>query len=74
MTEVAARLQPGQSVLIHCAAGVGRTGMLAVSGLLAVGEPINQAELLVSRAGSIVETMPQIEMLAWCAAKMASKT
>jgi hypothetical protein len=47
--------------------------MLAISVLLALGEPMNEAESAVSRAGSLVETMPQIEMLSWCAAKMSSK-
>ena len=70
--DVAERLQSGETVLIHCAGGVGRTAMLAVSVLLALGEPIHEAELLVSRAGSIVETLPQMEMLSWCAAKMTS--
>src|SRR5437762_10845671 len=66
---VANRLQSGEAVLIHCAGGVGRTAMLAVSVLLALGEPMNEAESVVSRAGSIVETMPQIEMLSWCASR-----
>ena len=70
-TNVADRLQSGEAVLIHCAGGVGRTAMLAVSVLLALGESIQEAELLVSRAGSIVETMPQMEMLSWCAGKTA---
>jgi len=70
--DVADRLRSGDAVLIHCAGGVGRTAMLAVSVLLALGAPIHEAELLVSRAGSIVETMPQMEMLSWCAEKMAS--
>jgi len=70
--DVADRLRSGDAVLIHCAGGVGRTAMLAVSVLLALGAPIHEAELLVSRAGSIVETLPQIEMLSWCAGKMAS--
>jgi protein-tyrosine phosphatase len=69
--DVAKRLQSGESVLIHCAGGVGRTAMLAVSVLLALGEPINKAESVVSAAGSIVETMPQIEMLSWCATRAA---
>jgi len=47
-------------VLIHCAGGVGRTAMLAISVLLALGEPMNEAESVVSRAGSTVETTPQI--------------
>jgi protein-tyrosine phosphatase len=68
--DVAKRLQSGETVLIHCAGGVGRTAMLAISVLLALGEPMNEAEVAVSRAGSLVETMPQIEMLSWCVAKM----
>jgi len=71
--DVANRLQSGEALLIHCAGGVGRTAMLAVSVLLALGEPINEAESAVSRAGSIVETMAQIEMLSWCAAKVSVK-
>ena len=59
-------------VLIHCAGGLGRTAMLAVSVLLVLGEPMNEVSA-VSRAGSMVETMPQIEMLSWCAAKMSRK-
>jgi protein-tyrosine phosphatase len=71
--DVAKRLQSGETVLIHCAGGVGRTAMLAISVLLALGEPMNEAEVAVSRAGSLVETMPQIEMLSWCVAKMNGK-
>jgi protein-tyrosine phosphatase len=68
-SEVADRLQSGQAVLIHCAGGVGRTAMLAVSVLLALGETIHQAESIVSQAGSTVETMAQIEMLSWGATR-----
>jgi hypothetical protein len=41
--------------------------------LLALGEPMNDAEGVVSRAGSTVETMPQIEMLSWCASRVSMK-
>jgi protein-tyrosine phosphatase len=68
--DIANRLESGEVVLIHCAGGLGRTAMLAISVLLALGEPMSEAEGAVSRAGSIVETMPQIEMVSWCAAKM----
>ena len=71
--DVAHRLQSGEAILIHCAGGVGRTAMFAISVLLALGEPINRAETLVSRAGSIVETLPQIEMLSWCVAQVNYK-
>jgi protein-tyrosine phosphatase len=70
--DVANRLQSGEAVLIHCAGGVGRTAMLAVSVLLALGEPLVEAESMVSQAGSIVETMAQIEMLSWCAARVVA--
>jgi len=70
--DVANRLRSGKVVLVHCAGGLGRTAMLAVSVLLALGESLSEAESSVSRAGSIVETMPQIEMLSWCAAKVSS--
>ena len=67
--DVANRLQCGEAVLIHCAGGVGRTAMLAVSVLLVLGEPLKEAESVVSRAGSMVETMAQIEMLSWCVSR-----
>jgi protein-tyrosine phosphatase len=67
--DLAERLQSGEVMLIHCAGGLGRTAMLAISVLLALGAPIDEAESAVSRAGSIVETMPQIEMLSWCATR-----
>ena len=72
-SDVANRLQSGEAVLIHCAGGVGRTAMFAVSVLLALGKPMNEAESVVSQAGSTVETMPQIEMLSWCASQVSLK-
>jgi protein-tyrosine phosphatase len=65
-SQVASRLLGGEAVLIHCAGGVGRTAMFAITVMLALGEPMNEAQNAVSRAGSTVETMPQIEMLSWC--------
>jgi protein-tyrosine phosphatase len=71
--DVAMRLQSGEAVLIHCAGGLGRTAMLAISVLLVLGEPMKEAESAVSRAGSMVETMPQIELLSWCASQVSIK-
>lgn len=68
--DVASRLRSGESVLIHCAGGVGRTALLAISVLLALGQPARTARDVVSRAGSTVETAPQSSLLAWCAAKV----
>jgi len=66
---VAQRLLQGEAVLIHCAGGVGRTAMLAISVLLALGEAADEAESIVSKAGSTVETLAQMEMLSWCAVR-----
>jgi len=71
--DVAQRLHSGESILVHCAGGVGRTALLAVSVLLAMGQPIKEAESLVSRAGSMVETMPQMEMLSWCVTQASGR-
>lgn len=65
--DVAERLQRGETVLIHCAGGVGRTATLAVCVLLALGEPAGEARSAVSRAGSTVETAPQSRLISWCA-------
>ena len=67
--DVAERLQAGESVLIHCAGGVGRTALLAVCVLLALGEPVIAARSAVSRAGSTVETAPQSQLISWCASR-----
>jgi len=67
--DIANRLQSGEVILIHCAGGVGRTALLAVSVLLALGEPVSNARSAVSRAGSTVETAPQSQLILWCAAK-----
>jgi protein-tyrosine phosphatase len=69
--DVAQRLKSGEVVLIHCAGGVGRTAMLAVCVLLALGEPVGDARSVVSRAGSTVETAPQSQLIWWCAVKMS---
>jgi protein-tyrosine phosphatase len=67
--DIAKRLQSGETVLIHCAGGVGRTAMLAVCVLLALGEPVGDARSAVSRAGSTIETAPQNQLIMWCASK-----
>lgn len=69
--EVAYRLRAGQTILIHCAGGVGRTALLAIAVLLALGRPVDEARSVVSLAGSTVETAPQSGLIAWCAAKIA---
>ena len=67
---VETRLQGGEVVLVHCGAGIGRTGMFAVSVLLALGEPVDSAEKAVSRAGSGSETDDQRKLVIWCASQV----
>ena len=67
--DIATRLQSGQTVLIHCAGGVGRTAMLSICVLLALGQAVGDAREVVSRAGSTVETAPQSNLISWCAAR-----
>jgi protein-tyrosine phosphatase len=65
--EIAGQLESGDTVLIHCAGGVGRTAMLANCVLLALGASPGAARSAVSRAGSTVETAPQSRLISWCA-------
>jgi len=65
--EIARQLKSGDTVLIHCAGGVGRTAMLANCVLLALGITPSAARSAVSRAGSTVETAPQSRIISWCA-------
>ena len=71
--DIAKRLHAGEAVLIHCAGGVGRTAMLAICVLLALGEPANAARSVISRAGSTIETAPQSNLISWCESKVGIK-
>ncbi|MGB1239241.1 MAG: GNAT family N-acetyltransferase [Pseudomonadales bacterium] len=52
-------VQAGESVLIHCAAGIGRTGTAAICLLLSMGETLHQASQSIKAAGSGPETPEQ---------------
>jgi protein-tyrosine phosphatase len=56
---VAADLRAGQHVLLHCAAGVGRTGTVAACVLKALGLPGVEALARVRAAGSNPESARQ---------------
>jgi protein-tyrosine phosphatase len=66
---VGRRMTGGERVVIHCGAGIGRTGTLAACVLLALGEPPARAEQAVSAAGSHPETAAQRALVSWCAAR-----
>jgi protein-tyrosine phosphatase len=70
-SSLARRLSGGDRVLIHCGAGIGRTGTLATTVLLALGESRVEARQAVSAAGSRPESAEQEALVAWCAAKAA---
>ena len=70
--KIATQLKSGGRVLIHCGAGIGRTGTLAACVLLALGESQADAEQAVSMAGSRPETTEQKALVTWCAARLQS--
>ena len=65
-SSVGRRLTSGERVVIHCGAGIGRTGTLAACVLLALGEPLAGAEQAVSAARSHPETAAQHALVLWC--------
>lgn len=48
--DLVARLQAGERLLVHCAAGIGRAGTTAVCLLIRLGEPIDVALRTVAEA------------------------
>ena len=64
LQKCAERLQRGESLLIHCAAGIGRTGSSAICLLLKLGYSLAEATDLVTAAGSGPETSGQKRFIA----------
>jgi protein-tyrosine phosphatase len=62
---IASRLQAGDSVLMHCAAGMGRTGSAAACVLKALGLPSNEALERVRAAGSNPQNASQSGFVDW---------
>jgi protein-tyrosine phosphatase len=55
----------GQNVLLHCAAGIGRTGTAAACVLKRLGLPVDEALQRVREAGSNPETAVQSGLVNW---------
>ncbi len=67
---VARSLRDGDRVVIHCAAGIGRTGMLAVSVLMALAMTEAEAYDAVRNAGSFSESEVQRKLISWVATRL----
>ena len=63
VAETASALKAGQKLLLHCGAGIGRTGTYAAAVLIRLGLSKDQAIAEVGRAGSHPETPKQLEFL-----------
>jgi protein-tyrosine phosphatase len=71
--EVGHSIQNGHSVLIHCAAGIGRTGTAAVCLLMSLGQRYDEALKAVKTAGSDPEAVAQQELIDWVAAVLGKR-
>jgi protein tyrosine phosphatase len=63
VTHVAGCLQAGERLLLHCGAGIGRTGMAATCVLIALGMSLEDAAAAVREAGSGPETEEQRDLV-----------
>lgn len=58
-------LLEGQRIVIHCAAGIGRSATFAVATLLMMGLPPTEANARTEQAGAHPESWSQQELLDW---------
>lgn len=64
---IAAQLRNGVNILLHCAAGIGRTGTVASCVLVLLGLTPAEAMARVQQAGSYAERPEQIALVQWTA-------
>jgi hypothetical protein len=63
--QVVEALRSGDAVMLHCAAGIGRTGSTAACVLKALGLPTDEALMRVREAGSNPENAKQSGFVDW---------
>ena len=68
---IAADLRSGVNILLHCAAGIGRTGTVASCVLVALGLTSDEAARRVAAAGSYAERPEQVGLIQWVASQVA---
>jgi protein-tyrosine phosphatase len=72
VNSIAFDLRGGANILLHCAAGIGRTGTVASCVLAALGVPVDEATQRVYAAGSYAERPEQVDLIQWVAQQTAS--
>ena len=70
LRRVAGALREGAGVLVHCNAGIGRTGTVASGVLMMLGQPLARALSDVKQAGSAPVTADQLEALSRLAGRL----
>jgi protein-tyrosine phosphatase len=71
--DLAKAVKNGESILIHCGAGIGRTGILATSVLMSLGIDPQTAIELVRAAGSGPETPDQEDLVNWVSTELEKR-
>ncbi len=69
---VAKRVRAGECVLVHCGAGIGRTGTFAGCLLIALGCSFDAAYAALKAAGSDAETNEQRSCVRWFASRRSA--
>lgn len=72
--DVVARLRDGRGVILHCGAGIGRTGVVATLALVSLGMPPDEAPgwVRAHRGGAGPDSTAQMEQLERVTARLAA--
>jgi len=66
-------LRSGETILVHCGAGIGRTGTFAICLLLALGVKRTEAKKAICDAGSKPDTGEQRNLIEWFDKKLMAQ-